>query len=55
MNFEGIKEQALMELEQEERRKLIEAEKVRIIEMRNRKKYLFPWRIRVVNLNKGEE
>lgn len=46
---ETVSEQAKRELLEEERRKAVDAMKDRL----RQKKRLFPWRIRIINLNRG--
>lgn len=54
MAAEDVKQQALKEIEDEDFRKKVEAEKARILELRNRKSW-FPWRISFVFVNLNQE
>lgn len=49
---ERAKRQALQEIEEEKYRKLVAEKKAELLAKRN--KHWFPWRIRIINLNKGE-
>ncbi len=49
---ENIKSIALSELAKEERDRLVIIEKEKILTQRRKPKFLFPWRIRIINLNK---
>jgi len=48
---ERVKRQALQEIAQEKYRKLVAEKKAELLA---KPKHWFPWRIRIVNLNKGE-
>jgi len=48
-------QQALKEIEEEEYRNKVEETKQKILLNRSRKKYWFPWRLKLVNLNKQEK
>ena len=49
---ESIKAQALRELDETERERLVAIEKEKIMAHRGKPIHLFPWRIRIINLNK---
>lgn len=54
MDAEKIKRQALKEIEEEDFRKKVDAEKERILELRARRSW-FPWRFSVVIINVNKE